>query len=99
MPVVLRTSQVVYADNTQTITGAKTFTGNVTLSDVDIVLGTSVGSKIGTAINQLLGFFGVAPVDQPAAVTDPTGGVVIDAECRTAVIAINDRLQELGLVA
>ena len=36
---------------------------------------------------------------QGAAVTDPTGGVVIDAEARTAIIAINDRLQAHGLIA
>jgi hypothetical protein len=35
---------------------------------------------------------------QGAAVTDPTGGLVIDAEARTAIIAINDRLQAHGLI-
>ena len=37
--------------------------------------------------------------NQGAAVTDPTGGMVIDAEARTAIIAIIDRLQAHGLIA
>jgi hypothetical protein len=34
-----------------------------------------------------------------ATVTDPTGGLTVDAEARTAINAIIDRLQELGLIA
>lgn len=64
-----------------------------------IVLDTVSGTKIGTGTNQLLGFYNATPVDQPATVADPSGGVVIDAESRTAIIAIIDRLQELGLIA
>lgn len=62
--------------------------------------GTSLrGIKIGSAITSLLGFYGVAPVDQPATVADPAGGGTIDTEARTAINAIIDRLQELGLIA
>jgi hypothetical protein len=61
--------------------------------------GTLRGLKIGTATTSLIGFYGVTPVDQPATVTDPTGGLTIDAEARTAINAIIDRLQELGLIA
>jgi hypothetical protein len=61
--------------------------------------GTLRGLKIGDAATALLGFYGVTPVDQPATVTDPTGGGTIDAEARTAINAIIDRLQELGLIA
>ena len=61
--------------------------------------GTLRGIKIGSAITSLLGFYGVTPVDQPATVTDPTGGGTQDAEARTAINAIIDRLQELGLIA
>ncbi len=57
------------------------------------------GIKIGSATSSLLGFYGVTPVDQPATVTDPTGGGTQDAEARTAINAIIDRLQELGLIA
>jgi len=50
----------------------------------NIVLGTTTGSKIGTAVTQKLGFFNATPVVQPAsanqtAVTDSTGGSVADA--------------------
>ena len=61
--------------------------------------GTLRGIKIGSAITSLLGFYGVTPVDQPATVTDPTGGGTQDAEARTAINVIIDRLQELGLIA
>lgn len=61
--------------------------------------GTLRGLKIGSAITSLLGFYGVTPVDQPATVADPTGGGTVDAEARTAIIALIDRLQELGLIA
>ena len=61
--------------------------------------GTLRGIKIGSATSSLLGFYGATPVDRPATVTDPTGGGTIDAEARTAVNAIIDRLQELGLIA
>lgn len=61
--------------------------------------GTLRGIKIGSATSSLLGFYGVTPVDQPATVSDPTGGGTQDAEARTAINAIIDRLQELGLIA
>ncbi len=61
--------------------------------------GTLRGLKIGAAATSLLGFYGVTPVDQPATITDPTGGGTIDAEARTAINTIIDRLQELGLIA
>lgn len=60
--------------------------------------GTLRGLKIGSATTSLIGFFGVTPVDQPATVADPTGGGTIDAEARTAIGLIIDRLQELGLI-
>ncbi len=61
--------------------------------------GTLRGLKIGGASTSLLGFYGATPVDQPDTITDPTGGGTIDAEARTAINAIIDRLQELGLIA
>ena len=65
----------------------------------NIALATTTGTKIGTSTAQLLGFYNAVPVDQPATVTDPSGGAVVDVEARTAVIAVLDRLQELGLIA
>jgi hypothetical protein len=65
----------------------------------NLVLGTTTGTKIGTATSQKLGFYNATPVDQPATVADPSGGATVDAEARTAINSIIDRLQELGLVA
>jgi hypothetical protein len=69
------------------------------LDGKNIQLATGTGTKIGTATTQKLAFYGVTPVDQPATVADPTGGATTDAEARTAIVAIIDRLQETGLIA
>jgi hypothetical protein len=61
--------------------------------------GTLRGLKIGDAATALLGFYGVTPVDQPDTIADPSGGGTVDAEARTAINALIDRLQELGLIA
>lgn len=62
---------------TLTTSGAVTFTGGltlntvgVTITDVDIVLGTTTGTKIGTATNQKIGFWNATPVVQPSATTE-----------------------------
>lgn len=61
--------------------------------------GTLQGLRFGGASTSLLGFYGATPVDRPDTVADPAGGGTIDAEARTAINAIIDRLQELGLIA
>jgi len=61
--------------------------------------GTLRGLRIGGAITSLLGFYGATPVNQPDTIADPTGGLTTDTEARTAINAIIDRLQELGLIA
>ena len=82
------------------VSAALNLSGNKTVFDgVNLVLCTTTGTKLGTATTQKIGFYNVTPVDQPATVTDPTGGVTQDAEARTAINAIIDRLQELGLIA
>jgi len=86
-------------NNTESFRIAAT-TGDLTfIGGKNIALSTSTGTKIGTATNQLLGFYNATPVDQPATVSDPSGGATQDAEARTAISAIIDRLQELGLIA
>lgn len=83
-----------------TVTGMITANGGMTLGSGDnIVLSTTTGTKIATGTTQLLGFWNATPVDQPAHIADPTGGVVIDAESRTAIAAINAMLAETGLTA
>ena len=67
----------------------------------NIQTGRTVGTKIGTATDQLIGFYGVTPVNQPDTVADPSGGGTagVDTPARDAIDAIIDRLQELGLIA
>jgi hypothetical protein len=79
--------------------GQLTVNGNLNLSTKNLITDTTTGTRIGTATNQLLGFYGATPVDRPATVADPTGGGTIDTEARTAINDIIDRLQELGLIA
>lgn len=43
--------------------------------------------------------FPTALADAPlSSVSDPSGGAVVDSQSRTAIIAIIDRLQALGLI-
>ena len=66
----------------------------------NIQVGKGVGTKIGTATTQKLGFYGATPVDRPDIVGDPSGQVDdLDTEARAAINSIIDRLQELGLMS
>jgi hypothetical protein len=72
------------------VSAALNLSGNKTVFDgVNLVLGTTTGTKVGTATTQKLGFWNATPVVQPAAagqaaaaaqsqtdVTDSTGGSV-----------------------
>lgn len=76
-----------------------TFTKLIQLLDGrNIQTGRTTGTKIGTDTDQKIGFFGQTPVDKPETVSDPSGGATVDSESRTAIIALIDRLQELGLI-
>lgn len=67
-----------------------------TLADAnDIAVGTSTGTKIGTATTQKLGFFNKAPVVQPTAVADATDA----ASVITQLNALLSRMRNLGLIA
>jgi len=66
----------------------------------NIQTGRTTGTKIGTATDQLVGFYGNSPVNQPDTVSDPSGQTNdLDSEARTAINSLIDRLQELGLIA
>lgn len=69
------------------------------LDDKNIQVGRTNGTKIGTATDQKIGFFGHAPVIQQSAITDPSGGATVDAEARAKIIQIRDALKSLGLIA
>jgi len=66
----------------------------------NIQTGRNTGTKIGIATDNLVGFYGTTPVDQPATISDPSGQANdLDSEARTAINSLIDRLQELGLIA
>lgn len=50
---------------TAAILGSNTFTGNQTLSNVNLVLGTTTGTKIGTSTSQKLAFYNSTPIVKP----------------------------------
>ncbi len=58
------TQDVIFAAALSAV--AATFTGNVTISAVNIVTDTTTGTKIGTATNQKLGFYNSTPIVQPS---------------------------------
>lgn len=45
------------------------------------------------------GLYGVTPVAQAAKISDPSGGATVDAEARTAINAIIDALEGIGISA
>lgn len=74
---------LLHTAGTETATGAKTFTGGLTVSttgltitDVNVVLSATTGTKIGTATTQKLGFYNATPVVQPAGTVDVLASLV-----------------------
>jgi len=74
----------------------------------NIQVGIKNGTKIGTATNQLLSFYGVSPVVQQTALTAKDGGAINSGDAGTDVIIGNNRtrieelkvaLQNLGFIA
>lgn len=68
------------------VNGTTRTQGDLTISDTkNIILGTTTGTKIGTATTQKIGFYNATPVVQPSAVTTSQG--------------IANALSSLGLLA
>lgn len=59
-----------------TTSGAVGLSGQVTITDVDVALGATTGTKIGTATTQKLAFYNATPVVQPAGSTDVVASLV-----------------------
>lgn len=74
---------------------AATFSGNVTVSAVNLVTDTTTGTKIGTGTTQKIGFYNKTPVVQPTAVADATDA----ASVITQLNALLSRMRDLGLIA
>lgn len=77
--------------------GATVQGGNLSMQENrHVVLGTTTGTKIGTAPNQKLGFFNVAPVAQPSG----TPPAATDVASATALVNdLRSKLLSLGLIA
>jgi hypothetical protein len=70
--------------------------GLFTIADaLNIEVGTTTGTKIGTATTQKLGFWNATPVVQPTAVADATDA----ASVITQLNALLSRMRTLGLIA
>jgi hypothetical protein len=81
-----------------TIAGVWTRTANEVFSDaVNIVLGTTTGTKIGTGATQKLGFWGVTPVVQPSGAAQ--AAVVTTAATQTTPYGFATQAQADNLVA
>lgn len=63
----------------------------------DIILASEHGTRIGTATEQKLGFYGVVPVAQQTAPSEPTGGAVVDVQCRSIMNAVIAELITIGI--
>jgi hypothetical protein len=64
---------------------------------VNLDVGTGAGTRIGTSASEKIGFFGAAPVAQPAAISAPSGGSTVDSAARTAIGTIISTLHSVGL--
>jgi hypothetical protein len=78
------------------VSAALNLSGNKTVFDgVNLVLGTTTGTKVGTATTQKLGFYNATPVIQPTAVADATDAATVI----TQLNALLGKLRALGLIA
>jgi hypothetical protein len=82
--------------STQTLTN-KTLSGPTITDATNIVLGSTTGTKIGTATTQKLGFFNATPVVQAAANPDTSGATL--AALETEVNELKALLRTYGLMA
>ena len=73
------------------------FTVAQTLQDVNLILGTTTGTQIGTLTTQKLAFYGKTPVVQQAAIPDTASGVVATVEAE--VNKVKALLRVYGFIA
>lgn len=80
------------------------FQRDLDIFDHNIVLHSKLGTRIGTAATQKIGFYGATPVVRQTANTAPSGGGssdsdAVDVTARTAIGQIRTILNNLGLTA
>ncbi|MEK6860587.1 MAG: hypothetical protein AABY07_01330 [Nanoarchaeota archaeon] len=81
----------------------QTVSGNLTLADAkNLIVGSTTGTKIGTAITQKLGFFNAGPVVQRGAIANLTAasgtadGTVDDVGASFNQTTLNNNFQEMA---
>lgn len=109
------TDTTAYVGASNTFTGANAFNDHVTIGDAkNIVVNTTTGTKIGTAVGQKIGFWNVTPVVQPSSANqgsinldvDVTGVDTVDkaainqnfTDISTLLLAIRTALIDTGII-
>lgn len=73
------------------------FEKNIQLLDGrNFQFGGTNGTKLGVT-NSKIGFYGTAPVAQPNAISQPSGGATVDSQARTAINALIAMVHNNGL--
>lgn len=89
-------TDTTYNTTAQTLT-SKTISGAAIADATNIDLGSTTGTKIGTATTQKLGFFNAAPVTQRPANANTSGATLVALE--TEVNELKQLLRDYGLLA
>lgn len=109
------TDTTAYLGAANTFTGANAFNDHITIADAkNIVVNTTTGTKIGTAVGQKIGFWNVTPVVQPSGASqaninldfDVTGADTVDkaainqnfTDISTLLLAIRTALIDTGII-
>jgi hypothetical protein len=65
----------------------------------NVQLGKTTGTKIGTAADQKLAFYGATPIIRQGGISTPSGGATVDAASRTAITLVINALRNVGLIS
>ena len=87
--------QEIYLITNSVMRASITNTSLALADGINIAAGVNVGTKIGVATTQKLGFYGATPAVQPAAVADATDAATVI----TQLNALLSRLRTIGLIA
>lgn len=87
----------IRTNNGSLLTGTGSLNNQGGITSADPVSGDKVIEILPAAAQ--IGFFNKTPAARPAAIANAAGGVVIDAEARTALNALLAAIRTLGLIA
>lgn len=75
------------------------FQKDLTISDLNLILSTITGTKIGTSPLHKVGFLGATPIIQQTAISAPSGGATVDSQARTAITSLINLVHNFGFTA